>query len=145
MADLAPFSVSLAGTEHAVRDGLAQAMECLQPLCLTTDDAGTVELVLAEALNNVVEHALADKKTDTTIEIRGCHGAAGLHLTVIDHGAPMPAGAAPAARPPKLDVKTQDLPEGGFGWFMIRALATDVRYDRVGATNQLSLNLPVGL
>ncbi len=144
MADLPPFAVSLAGTEDAVREGLAQAMAHLAPLRLNPDDAGTVELVLAEALNNVVEHALATTFEQTTIEIRGRYGAAGLHLTVIDRGAPMPDGAAPVAKTPNLDVEANDMPEGGFGWYLIHTLATDVRYVRIGTANHLSLQLPVG-
>lgn len=144
MADLPPFAVSLAGTEGAVREGLAQAMAHLAPLRLNPDDAGTVELVLAEALNNVVEHALATTFEQTTIEIRGRYGAAGLHLTVIDRGAPMPDGAAPVAKTPNLDVEANDMPEGGFGWYLIHTLATDVRYVRIGTANHLSLQLPVG-
>ncbi len=144
MADLPPFAVSLAGTEDAVREGLAQAMAHLAPLRLNPDDAGTVELVLAEALNNVVEHALATTLEQTTIEIRGRYGAAGLHLTVIDRGAPMPDGAAPVAKTPNLDVEANDMPEGGFGWYLIHTLATDVRYVRIGTANHLSLQLPVG-
>ncbi len=144
MADLPPFAVSLAGTEDAVREGLAQAMAHLAPLRLNPDDAGTVELVLAEALNNVVEHALATTFEQTTIEIRGRSGAAGLHLTVIDRGAPMPDGAAPVAKTPNLDVEANDMPEGGFGWYLIHTLATDVRYVRIGTANHLSLQLPVG-
>ncbi|MEH6830072.1 ATP-binding protein [Sulfitobacter sp.] len=145
MSDLPPFSVSIAGTEEAVRNGLAQAMACLAPLHLTADDMGTVELVLAEALNNVVEHALADSPNPTKIEIRGHHSAAGLHVTVIDRGAPMPDGATPVAKTPNLDVSICDMPEGGFGWYMIHTLATNVSYARIGASNHLSLHLPVGL
>jgi serine/threonine-protein kinase RsbW len=35
-----------------------------------------------------------------------------------------------------------DLPEGGFGWYLIRTLARDVRYDRNGVTNCLTFWLP---
>lgn len=145
MPKITPFAVSLAGSEDAVRDGLAQAMAFLAPLHLDIDDSGTVELVLAEALNNVVEHALVGTTKQTMIEIRGSHGASGLHLTVIDRGAPMPDGTAPITKAPDLNVDTDDMPEGGFGWYMIHTLATDVSYARVGASNHLTLQLPVGV
>lgn len=145
MAELPPFAVTLAGTEDAVRDGLSKAMACLESLHLDTDEAGTVELVLAEALNNVVEHALAHTPEQTTIEIHGHHNTSGLHLTVIDHGAPMPKGAAPLSKTPNLDVETSNMPEGGFGWFMIHTLATEVQYARIGTSNHLRLQLPVGV
>lgn len=140
-----PFSVSLTGAEDAVRSGLAQAMACIAPLSLTSDEAGTVELVLAEALNNVVEHALAATDGTTTIEIRGNHSKDGLRLSIIDQGLPMPEGQAPGAKAPDLDVAVADMPEGGFGWFMIHTLAKDVRYARVGERNHLTLLLAVGV
>lgn len=145
MHELPPFAVTLEGTEDAVRDGLAKAMNCLAPLRLGPDDAGTVEMVLAEVLNNVVEHALAGAQKQSAIEIRGRHSTAGLHLTVIDRGAPMPDGAAPVSKAPVLDVSMHDIPEGGFGWFLIHTLASNVHYARVGASNHLSLRLPVGV
>lgn len=147
MADrmaLPPFSVTLTGAEDAVRDGLAQTMTCLIPLALNLSDSGTVELVLAEALNNVVEHALSANDHQTMIEIRGCYGAEGLHLAIIDRGTPMPRDRMPRAKAPDIDVATVDLPEGGFGWFMIHSLARDVGYARVGDRNHLTLLISVG-
>ncbi len=40
-----------------VRLAIEKAMSTLQPLDLSVEDARAVESVLAEALNNVVEHA----------------------------------------------------------------------------------------
>lgn len=136
-----PFSVSLPGTEDAVRPGLARVLEALAPLSLNVDDAGTVELVLAETLNNVVEHALATSTADTVITVEGDHKADGLWLTVIDRGAPMPEGIAPQARQPDIDVAVEDMPEGGFGWFMIHTLVDEVRYARIDGANHLTLHL----
>lgn len=142
---LQPFSVCIAGTQEAVRDGLAQTMACLADLELAIDEASTVELVLAEALNNTVEHALATETRDTLIEIRGSHSEKGLDLTIIDQGKPMPDGALPIKQAPAVDVDTDTLPEGGFGWFMIHTLASNVDYLRMGKSNHLSLHLDVGL
>ena len=36
-----------------------------------------------------------------------------------------------------------DLPEGGFGWYLIRDLARDVNYEREGWCNVLTLRLEV--
>ncbi len=143
---LPPFAICIPGDEQAVRNGLAEVLLCLKPLALSAEDTNTIELVLAETLNNVIEHALSDSSAPTRIEIRGAFCAAdGLRMTVIDHGAPMPAGKAPTSKTPDLDVSTDDLPEGGFGWFMIHALASEVRYARVGESNHLDLQIPVGL
>lgn len=128
-----------------MRDGLARTMAALSPLSLSPQDAGTVELALAEALNNVVEHALATSNGETMIEVQGQYCDSGLHLTIIDQGREMPHGIAPAAQKPDLDVPHADMPEGGFGWFMIHSLASQVHYARIGDTNHLTLLLPVGL
>jgi len=141
---LPPFTVVLKGVEDAVRDGLARAMDGLAALALTTDEASNVELVLAEALNNVVEHALAGSRGQTQIEIRLRHDAAGLHITIVDFGQPMPAGKAPRGRAPNVEVDLGDMPEGGFGWFMIQTLAESVGYARTENANHLTLTLAVG-
>ena len=48
-------------------------------------------------------------------------------------------------KPANLDVAFEDLPEGGFGWFLIQDLAKDVLYARVENENRLSLRLAVGI
>jgi len=142
---LPPFTVWIEGNERAVRNGLAKLLLCLKPLALSADDTSTIELVLAEALNNIIEHALSDRPEPTTIEMRGAFCATnGLRITIIDLGTPMPTGKAPVGKAPDLEVATDDLPEGGFGWFMIHTLASNVRYTRVGEANHLILELPVG-
>ena len=120
-------------------------MASLAPLGLNPNEAGTVELVLAEALNNIVEHALAETDGNTTIHIHVEHDHEGLKVAIIDEGAPMPLGKTPDSNAPDLNVDTLDMPEGGFGWFMIHTLAQKVQYARVGETNQLNLLLAVGL
>lgn len=127
-----------------MRDGLAKTMACLATLSLSIEDAGTVELVLAEALNNVIEHALTSTGSDTVIEIRGHYGAEGLQLSIIDRGLPMPHGRTPHALAPNVDVSVEEMPEGGFGWYMIHSLAKDVRYARVGGRNHLTVLIEIG-
>lgn len=41
----------------AVRKALKELLDGLAPLDLDIEEMGTVELVMAEALNNIVEHA----------------------------------------------------------------------------------------
>ena len=141
---IAPFSVPILGAEDGVRAGLALVLSKLVPLGLNVDELGTVELVLAEVLNNVFEHSLATSSDTTTIEVHGHHDSLGLHLLVVDQGMPMPTGKAPVGLAPDLDVTRADLPEGGFGWFMIHTLAKNVHYTRVSGENHLSLLLQVG-
>jgi serine/threonine-protein kinase RsbW len=99
---------------------------------------GTAEIVLAEALNNIVEHAYAEGggEIDVHLEL----AAEGLRCAIVDRGAPMPGLALPEGRLPC--GAGADAPEGGFGWFLIRNLAFDLRYDRGDGFNRLTFLLP---
>lgn len=123
----------------AVRHGL----ECLfaqEPLrCLSDDLRGTAEIVMAEALNNIVEHAYSAGAG--AIEISVKLGEHGLDCTIADHGAPMPNHTLPKGAPHILD-DMENLPEGGFGWFLIRTLAQDLQYSRSRDQNFLRFRLP---
>ena len=126
----------------AVRSALGGVLQGLSYLGLSPDLKGTLELVLAEALNNVVEHAHAGRG-DGAIEVRVAHdaleGAPILVCELIDDGAPMPGDGLPT--PPDLGTEIADLPEGGFGWMLIRELARDVNYARCGERNRLRFHL----
>ncbi|WP_135449458.1 ATP-binding protein [Tabrizicola caldifontis] len=102
----------------------------------------TVELVLAEVLNNVAEHAYAPATGHVAIFLMRFSG--GLVCEVIDNGAPMPNGTAPAGRLPEFDLSGGDLPEGGFGWYLIRSLACEITYRRQRGTNRLGFTIPLG-
>lgn len=59
----------------AVREALRRLAAC-PPLCLLDDDMrGTAEIVLAEALNNVVEHAYAGRRGKIELWLRLLPGA----------------------------------------------------------------------
>lgn len=142
-APLPPIRVCVQSSELAVRCALKQLLDGLAPLCLNVEEAGTVELVMAEALNNIVEHAYPEGDAAGPINILCKHATDGLHLKVIDEGRAMPNGQTPEGAPVDLDVAFHDMPEGGFGWFMIKHLAKEVRYERAGWENRLMFRLAV--
>lgn len=142
---LPAFRISVQSSELAVRDALRQLLEGLKPLSLDVEEAGTVELVMAEALNNIVEHAYPGDDPAGSIEITCKHAKDGLHFTVVDTGQSMPDGQTPVGAAVDLDVDLCDMPEGGFGWFLIKDLAKDVVYRRDALENHLSLRLAVAL
>lgn len=125
----------------SVRAALLQVLAALGPGALNADDRGVLALVLAEVLNNIVEHAYAEATGMIELQISTAPGS--LQCQVSDQGAPMPGGAPPQGKSAELAVPLEDLPEGGFGWFMIRSLAHDLRYRRDGASNLLSFCLTV--
>lgn len=145
MAHLPPFEISVKCSELAVREALEQFLHALQPLQLSVEEAGTVELVLAETLNNIVEHAYPDPDTAGDFTVACTHQKDGLHLQITDQGLAMPDGTTPVGQCASVDVDLDDLPEGGFGWFLIQDLAKDVSYQRIGADNQLTMRLAVAV
>lgn len=56
----ARFSVSFRATEAEARAGVRDVAERIRRAGVAPDRAGEVEVALAEAVNNVVEHAYAD-------------------------------------------------------------------------------------
>ena len=126
-----------------VRLAIEAAMTTLEPLNLPPEEASSVEIALAEALNNVVEHAYPD---DTPGEVKLVlrHGRAGLLVEIRDSGRPMPNGRTPEGTHPTDREPSNNLPEGGFGWFLIRELARDLIYDRENGENFLIFRLAVG-
>ncbi len=145
VSNLPVVNISVQSDGMAVRDALKQLMDGLMPLSLDVEEAGTVELVMAEALNNIVEHAYPEGDPGGSIRITCSHARDGLHMTVVDTGRAMPDGRTPLGAAVDTDVPMQDMPEGGFGWFLIKDLAKDVTYHRVEAENHLSLRLAVAI
>ena len=119
----------------AVRQGLKALFQSLLLRQLDEADRGKAEIVLAEALNNIVEHAYADGAGE--IELTICVNRQGLDCRIIDHGAPMPHQELPSGTL----AAPEDLPEGGFGWHLIRTLSEDLRYARIAGQNQLTFRL----
>ncbi len=124
------------GDPMALRKALKKAMEFLRGLDFGQDACGVVELVLAEAINNVIEHAYAGERQGV-VELIICQNGPELEFRILDDGLPMPGDKAPAGHLRDLDCDTQDLPEGGFGWFLIHELTSKLEYRRAGTRNQL--------
>jgi serine/threonine-protein kinase RsbW len=124
----------LPATWLAVRHALAEVRRWLRETGPEGADLGTIELVLAEALNNVVEHAY--EKGTGPIDLRVERRGQMLHCLVCDLGAGLPQGCVPD--PPCPDPET--LAEGGYGWYLIQSLA---RNHRLSFRNALRFDLPL--
>lgn len=128
------------GTADGVRTALERLRRELEGLGASDEEAFSAELVVAEALNNVVEHALRDAE-DPRFDFCLCQAARGLLVAITDRGHPMPDGMPPLGANPEIPAAVEDLPEGGFGWFLIRELARDLTYARRGGENRLTFRL----
>ncbi|SFT92525.1 ATP-binding protein [Sedimentitalea nanhaiensis] len=132
------FTHSFTASELGTRNALYEIMTRIRKLGVAEDQVGGVEIALAEAVNNVVEHAYANMEAGDIL-IRGQLDKHALRLRVTDHGRPLPDGELPKGNPADIGGPRSDLPEGGFGWFMIRTLARDIRYMRENGSNHLQL------
>lgn len=138
----APMRYVLDSCPEAVRSTLAQARLDLAQQGSSAEALGPCELVLAEALNNIVEHAYGEQPGGT-IQVQLCLDAESLHVQIEDSGFEMPDGALPNGELSSLDVETDDLPEGGFGWFLIRSMTDHLRYRRKDGVNYLNFSVPM--
>ncbi len=123
-----------------VRQGLHRITEILKSWDIGGDDLLRAEILLAEVLNNVVEHACADlppSEIDVSLELRGTD----LHISVNDRGRAMPEGKLPVAQPGLRGSDCAQFREGGYGWALIRDIASDLHYSRVSGRNTLSMTL----
>lgn len=136
------FVVSFSSDALAVREALAHVLQHLACLELNEDDTAAFELVAAEVLNNIVEHAYAGR-ADGVIRLWCIQRPDGLHLRFEDEGVEMSGGSLPCSEAADPDVEFYDLPEGGFGWFMIHVLSKDLTYRREGRRNLLTLHFPL--
>lgn len=138
-----PYDISLvfAARECAVRNALQSVRSTLRALSIGDIAIGTVEIVLAEAANNIVEHAYADTGLGT-ISLN-CQRLEGLLLfELVDQGKPLPKGVLPEKQHHDLSAELNDLPEGGFGWGLIRDMTTSLVYRRDQGRNVLRFSLP---
>ncbi len=124
----------------SVRQALKTAMAALGEMPVAAVLADVVEIVLAEVLNNVVEHAYAGDGGGI-VELEVVREERALAFSVRDKGLPMPGGDMPEGRAHDLDAMADDLPEGGFGWFLIRELTQDLSYARTGTGNELTFRI----
>jgi len=123
--------------EQAVRALLAETRAWLRARDVSEATCGTVEIALAEALNNIVEHAYAGRAG--RIGIAAVLDGAQLRCTLTDRGRPLPGLCPPEGDGPALDRTGAEMPEGGFGWFLIRTLTRAQRYERTADVNRLTL------
>lgn len=125
-------------TELGAREALCDMISELRTLGLAEDQVGGIEIALAEVVNNIVEHAYCGLNPGD-VNVRGWFEKDALNLHVSDHGHALPNEELPAGRPADVSGPIEDLPEGGFGWFMIRTLAREIRYARENGENHLHL------
>ncbi len=133
-----PISLSFPATGLDVRAAMRTIARHLRERGIDRDTLAKTEIAVTEALNNIVEHGYADtgaKEIFVRLWVEVSH----LRFELTDSGAPFFGGVIPSPAAHDLGGPVGDLPEGGFGWRMIRRLASSIRYERRGGLNHLSL------
>jgi serine/threonine-protein kinase RsbW len=134
-------NTSFRATDLHVRWAVSHAVDKLCASRVATDFLFSVEIALAEILNNIVEHGYRGSgEGDIKLNISLVDDR--IRIETIDHGIEMPGLEAPHPTEPNLDVARNDLPEGNFGWYMIRELSEDLEYKRINKQNHLSMFIP---
>jgi serine/threonine-protein kinase RsbW len=133
-----PFAITFTATETGVRDAMRAIMRRVQSDAAEPEAQVAIEIAIAEAVNNIVEHGYAGMKPGE-ICVRIHPSPARVRIEIIDSGAPYPGGLVPEPSTHDLSRSIHDLPEGGFGWLLIRRLASGVAYRRKKGRNHLFL------
>lgn len=116
-------------TAFLAREGLPQSL---------VEDAN---IALAEALNNIEEHAYRGQR-GFPVTLNLVAGERCVKCEIEDRGTPLPGGSLPAGSMPASDpVAHEKWPEGGFGWALLRRLTSDLSYERKDGVNSLCFTI----
>jgi serine/threonine-protein kinase RsbW len=119
--------------------------DLLNEICLWMTQANAsearitnVQIVLGEALNNIIEHGF-EYEGSGLIEIEISVSEKEIVVRLCDNGiafTPPEASQTPLQNKDDLN----GLPEGGFGWFLIKEITSSVKFTRSAGKNHLVLN-----
>jgi serine/threonine-protein kinase RsbW len=133
--------IGLLSDGDSVRGALARIVVQLRDWGIPEPRIDEAQIVMAEALNNIVEHAYG-KQPGGDIRISLWKAPKIIKVQIRDTGTAMPYGPPPGVALPELAADSPHaLPEGGFGWVLIRQMTTDLRYSRTGKENRLTLRM----
>ena len=137
-------NLRFAADETAVRAALITVDTILADAGATHDLRTRTQIALAEACNNIVEHAYRpppdSREARITLDISG--DPAGLQITLRDTGRAMPEGPLPGRVLPDIDPDDPaNLPEGGFGWALLRNMTRALSISRRNGQNILRFRL----
>ena len=130
-------------TGVAVREALVTIDATLAAAGAVEDLRIRTQIALAEACNNIVEHAYPpDTNPSAMIRLDISGDAGGLQITLRDWGRAMPDGTLPGKTLPVIDPEHPDTwPEGGFGWPLLRTMARSLSLSRRKGQNILRFRL----
>ena len=102
------------------------------------DTLGRMEIALAEALNNIIEHGHPTCDAQT-MYLTARVSDQEIRIQIRDTGAPVPDSQLNSANLPDNSGPRQSLPEGGFGWYLIHKMVDGLNYHQEAGENHLEL------
>lgn len=139
-------SLRFPAVDAAVRGALLQVDDALAAARVDGDLRHRTQIALAEACNNIVEHAYTREEahSDQAITLDISADLGGLQIALRDRGGPMPDGRLPGPDLPPIDPGDPlNLPEGGFGWPLLRGMTRSLSLSRRNGQNILRFRLPL--
>lgn len=128
--------------QSAVRQFQADLTLWLRNVGVGPISTANATLVMAEVLNNIVEHAF-DRQDNGIIDVTFSRCGTEMVANVVDGGRALPGLSLPTDKKPPVNVPISQLPEGGFGWPLIHDLSDGVCYTRASsgakAENRLTI------
>ena len=109
-----------------------------QELNLPTEQVSQLELILVEAVNNVIEHAY-ELQPGRDIKVRvECEPASQIKIIISDNGLSLPVNKIDSHQPNTANFpEPESLPEGGWGLGLIKLLADSLHYEQDHRGNHL--------
>ena len=125
----------MANCQDLVPKLLDEIQQWMHDVVVPENHIADVQIVLAEALNNVIEHGFEHENTgELKIKMEVSEPRVVVHVS--DNGlAFTPPGNSQT--PLAMDDNLDALPEGGFGWFLIKEVTTSFEFHRHADRNQL--------
>jgi serine/threonine-protein kinase RsbW len=134
------YTLAFLADEHATRHAHQECDLLLHKNGVSEKTRAAARIVVAEALNNIVEHAYAGqggKQIDLHLQIL----QKTVRFRITDTGAPLPGEILPPGAFPAISCGADNLPEGGFGWPLIHALTDKLSYQRKDSENILQFHI----
>ena len=110
--------------------------QCCEEAGLGLDWVMKFQLVIEEMVSNVIFYAYDSQQQEAAIELRFTWEAGTVSILLRDWGKPFDPTAK---EDPDITLSVEDRPIGGLGIFMVKQLMDEVRYERVGSSNLLTL------
>jgi serine/threonine-protein kinase RsbW len=132
------FRRSFTNSQKIIANLLRDIRSWMEQINLPNGIITNVQIALGEALNNIIEHGFQESDCGT-IELEIKAHKTNTVITLTDNG--MEFVPPDNICTPVHDISDIDnLPEGGFGWFLINEITSSYSFSRVCNQNQLILN-----